>query len=907
LATVAEVTRRTLPLLGIAGLVLLPLAQASTRTALGAAWRAFRDPSLLDRPAPQAASPPPACARFDESRGFDAELQPTLDKVVDLDLDDPDGAALKTLVMPDLRVPITRRTMRYVRFFTKGEEGRRAFLDRFRRGARYRPVIEHALREAGLPEDLVWLAAVESGFEPTAVSQAGAAGLFQFMPETGQLYGLEISSFVDERRSIGRATAAAVTHLRDLYERFHRWDLALAAYNAGFDRVVSAVERVNKARSELGADGAPKDPLGHPVGFADLAAARALPTETCNYVPQIAAYAIVAANRARFGLDAPDLAQEAPLDGAEIAVPQGTKLRTIARATSVSIDVLREHNPQLLRDRVPTTGGDYLITVPADRVARALATLPSYLEQEVLADATEDEASSADAVAIAVSDDDDDRLPRRPRHLGRNRLPAFDAPFDAASSSRPPSHVALDGNAMPAMSPWGSDLLTARLPVVAVGLDIGWRGVRADTVFSGLSGDVSPSVGGARGKSSAIDKAIDALGLAAPEPLRAVQLPNGVMLRLRRDAGAAITSITTRLAVDPPLTGPGGAPLRASFARDTDEITHTIAVPSSDVDAALELACARLGVAWSEASSSHLVELRRRASAPRRKALEEGAKGKAWLALGDALFHDDGTVIGAREDPDTARDVLLVEVLGHERARAHASLTVIGAIDEAKVKRLSEALLAPIGRFGATSTAAANSESRERRFPIDVAATHALYGWITPGEGETSDASLRVALSILGDEKARGAGYKTPLQRAVSAKSRGATAGASIYPGDPAGAAVVELAAASPRELAEVESAVDAMIEELAKEGPNADDVAVAKAVLKARLEKLAKAAKQAVPVGHEVHSAPLPRVWLTVHPEAADTLLAALDKVTVETVRAAIDKHLKKDRRVAVTFAGER
>src|SRR4029078_5437282 len=90
--------------------------------------------------------------------------------------------------------------------------------------------------------------AVESGFDPRAVSRAGAAGLFQVMPETGQLYGLDQSPWVDERRSVYRATAPAVTHLRDLYERFHRWDLALAAYNAGYDRVVGAMDKGGSAQ-----------------------------------------------------------------------------------------------------------------------------------------------------------------------------------------------------------------------------------------------------------------------------------------------------------------------------------------------------------------------------------------------------------------------------------------------------------------------------------------------------------------------------------------------------------------------------------------------------------------------------------------------------------------------------------
>src|SRR6185437_6043700 len=161
---------------------------------------------------------------------------------------------------------------------------------------------------------------------------------------------------------IARSTRAAVTHLRDLYERFGRWDLAIAAYNAGYDRVAAAMEKVARARGPMRLD-------DKPVEFADLAAARALPEETINYVPQIIAFALCAENRSRFGLDGPDLG--APLEMGEMAVPEGTRLRTIARAAGVSLSVLRDYNPQLLRDRVPPIGGDYLVALPESRVQRA--------------------------------------------------------------------------------------------------------------------------------------------------------------------------------------------------------------------------------------------------------------------------------------------------------------------------------------------------------------------------------------------------------------------------------------------------------------------------------------------------------------------------------------------------------
>ncbi|HEY4117684.1 MAG TPA: transglycosylase SLT domain-containing protein, partial [Byssovorax sp.] len=238
-----------LALLGAGGLAAGARAAAGgpLGASLAAALRAFRDPALVEE---RATGPSEAvdCRRFDadgapKAADLDAQIAKDFERPRDEDLDDPDSGGVRTLSMPELGLPLTRRTLRYVKYFARSPSGRAAFQARYRRSSLYRDHIEFALREAGLPEDLVWLAAIESGFDPRALSPSGATGLFQFMPETGALYGLDQSDWVDERRSLGRATTAAVAHLRDLYERFHRWDLALAAYNAGFDRVTRALDK----------------------------------------------------------------------------------------------------------------------------------------------------------------------------------------------------------------------------------------------------------------------------------------------------------------------------------------------------------------------------------------------------------------------------------------------------------------------------------------------------------------------------------------------------------------------------------------------------------------------------------------------------------------------------------------
>ncbi len=626
--------RRALGLAALGAVVALAAASRSPslRTSVHAAYRAFRDPTLLDaRPPPEpvtvscahlAPTPEPQAA---PAELLDANLSRSLSRPLPAGLDDPEGIAVDSLTLPDLRVPITRRTLRYVRFLARSDAGRAAFLLRHRRAGLYRESIAFALREAGLPEDLLWLAAVESAFDPRAVSPAGAAGLWQFMPETGQLYGLDQSPYVDERRSIVRATHAAVTHLRDLYERFGRWDLALAAYNAGYDRVAAAVEKVARSRA-----GELED---RPVEFSDLAAAGALPAETINYVPQIMAFALVAANRSRFGLDLPELG--APLDLGEIAVPEGTRLRTVARAAGVSVAVLRDYNPQLLRDRVPPIGGDYLIALPEARVQRALASFPAYSDQEVVAQ--NDGDAEADVVppvatALALAGDDaspadpgaDEPLPRRPIPLGKNRLPALPAP------TRDRERVLV------AAASFGVGILQARLPASLAIPDIGWHRSFAEDPLSLF--DATESRGGAmaaKGRDAALDKQL--AFLEAPpvvEPMRSFSLPNGITVRVRRDRGAPATAITVRVATVEEVPEGSAAPFRL-VQRGAEigavEALHTITVDRADADAGIEIAAARLRLALGSSASAQLAEIRFHAGDARRKLLQQTPYGQGWL------------------------------------------------------------------------------------------------------------------------------------------------------------------------------------------------------------------------------------------------------------------------------------
>jgi soluble lytic murein transglycosylase-like protein/predicted Zn-dependent peptidase len=879
--------RSTVAAAVVAAALVVGARHPGLRASCSAAYRAFRDPTLLTPPAP----PPPLtvdCRRFAGDAlappGAPAEVVRDLQRPApEEDLDDPEGATMAGLTLPDIHAPVTRRTMRFVKFFAREGAGRKVFLTRFRRAGKYRDQIEASLREAGLPEDLVWLAAVESGFDPRAVSRAGAAGLFQFMPETGQLYGLDQSPWVDERRSVSRATAAAVTHLRDLYERFHRWDLALAAYNAGYDRVVGAMDRLARERGPMHLD-------DKPIEFADLAAAHALPEETSSYVPQILAFAIVAQNLAHFGLDDAELAGS--LDPGEIAVPEGTRLRTIARAAGISTAQLREYNPQVLRDRVPPTGGDYLITVPADRVAHALATFPSYLDQEVLAQNEPEDDALAFPVVNAVEGVDpavDDPLPRRPTPLGRNRLPDFTLPGE--------QRVLLAATALN-----DTAILGAKLPQVLLGVGIGWQKPYSEDPLGLLRGRFSAA--GAKG-TTALDKELGFLDEpAAREALRSFTLPNGIVVRLRHDAGALFTAITVRIAGDAVVSDAASFPRAAGARRGTagegggaTETLHTLTVPRADVEAGIELAAARVRLALGDASIAEVTEVRRRAGEPRRKMLASTPYGPAWITLGTTLFPPGhplvGTVLGTSADPAGARDLLLAEAMHAERARARASITVVGDMDELRAKKLADAFL---GGLAAPTDEAVAPHPREDRVVVEdaVASPRALYGWIGPAEAETGDASLRVAIEILQNPKV------ARLSHALVDSGLASLAQAAVEPGARASVAAIEIAPAGTHELAEVERRLDAELAALGDSGPTSLELAVAKAFLKARMTRDLLPSSSAL--GGAVHSATTLRLRRALRPGQAEKVLAAVEEVSSSSVKAAVKRILSKDHRVVIT-----
>ncbi len=214
------------------------------------------------------------------------------------------------------------------------------------RSAPYRSMIDQTLREEGLPRALGWLPVIESAFIPTLTSRAGAHGLWQFMPETAREYGLRVDWWVDERADPVRSTHAAAAYLRDLYQAFGDWSLALAAYNAGPGRVRRALDQQSATT------------------FWDLYEAAALPRETRGYVPTFFATLILVSHPDQYGFNVPS---PAPQDVRPVSIEGPVSLKWLAEVSGVDEPVLREMNPALRRGVVPP--GPYAVRVPADQVS----------------------------------------------------------------------------------------------------------------------------------------------------------------------------------------------------------------------------------------------------------------------------------------------------------------------------------------------------------------------------------------------------------------------------------------------------------------------------------------------------------------------------------------------------------
>jgi membrane-bound lytic murein transglycosylase D len=254
------------------------------------------------------------------------------------------------------------RVQSYIEYFTG--RARRYFEIYLSRLARYDSMIRGRLREGGLPQDLVYLAMIESGMNPNAVSRSQAVGMWQFIAATGRRYGLSVDPWVDERRDPFLSTDAAVRFLRELNSRYGSLYLAAAAYNSGPGTINRGLARYDFGALE-----------GDDVFFA-LAEERFLRRETQDYVPKLIAAAIVAKQPERYGFT--DIVPLAPLRYDSVTVDDAVGLDVLARLADTTQAALEELNPQLVRNVTPPNRAVW-VRVPVgktDVVATRLATLP---------------------------------------------------------------------------------------------------------------------------------------------------------------------------------------------------------------------------------------------------------------------------------------------------------------------------------------------------------------------------------------------------------------------------------------------------------------------------------------------------------------------------------------------------
>jgi membrane-bound lytic murein transglycosylase D len=248
-----------------------------------------------------------------------------------------------------------------------GGRARETTSARLHRGTRYEPMIRAKLAAAGLPEDLYYLALVESGFDPNAYSRAAAVGMWQFMTSTARAVGLRVDWWVDERRDPVRSTDAAIRYLLDLREEFDgSLYLAAAAYNGGSGRISRGLAQFAAALDD--AEGEDR--------FFALAETGYLRNETRDYVPQLIAAALIAKSPDVYGITIDSLA---PFAYDSVRVPAATPLAAIASAAATTVAVIRDLNPQYLRGTTPP-GAAETVRVPVGAGASfeaSFAALPA--------------------------------------------------------------------------------------------------------------------------------------------------------------------------------------------------------------------------------------------------------------------------------------------------------------------------------------------------------------------------------------------------------------------------------------------------------------------------------------------------------------------------------------------------
>jgi len=265
------------------------------------------------------------------------ELNGKNEDAAELNLPDVD------LPLSDVPLALNSKVEYFLYYFQTG--GRSFFSRWLSRSSRYIPMMKEILKREGMPEDLVYVAMIESGFQVHAQSWANAVGPWQFISETGRRYSLRIDQWVDERKDPVKATTAAALYLKELYGIFNGdWYLAAAGYNAGENKILRAISMYNTS------------------DFWEISRGSYLKRETKEYVPKLLAAAIIAKDPARYGFS--DIAYLPAIEFETVKIPSRTDLELVAKLAGTTYETIRDLNPDLRHWCTPPNYPDYELKLP---------------------------------------------------------------------------------------------------------------------------------------------------------------------------------------------------------------------------------------------------------------------------------------------------------------------------------------------------------------------------------------------------------------------------------------------------------------------------------------------------------------------------------------------------------------
>lgn len=287
---------------------------------------------------------------------------------------DLEDAKVSLKVYPDIPHHYNRHVQKWLDYFQskRGSVHMQKYLER---STRYLPTMKKILKENGMPEDLVYIALIESGFGSSARSHAGAVGYWQFIRPTGKRYNLQINSLIDERKDPFKSTLAAVKYFRSLYNVFGNWYFAFAAYNGGENRMFRVLMK-HESRDF----------------WAIAETKKMLPKETVNYIPKYLAARMIAKNPEKYGFT--NLEFHNGLEFAEVVASQTVNLKTMAQEMGIDYEELRSLNPQFNTEFAPSLNNQSLvIRVPTKMSQQAtVAVSKSYVTNtRVIAQVKSDE------------------------------------------------------------------------------------------------------------------------------------------------------------------------------------------------------------------------------------------------------------------------------------------------------------------------------------------------------------------------------------------------------------------------------------------------------------------------------------------------------------------------------------